>query len=110
MCNACTKCLGKQKALGGDTPSGGGKPTNHRKNVKANGTEVKDPIDPMQPPPARTAELKRDIENKKDYEDLKLRKACQALMVVWKIKPASIRKCELPALPAHIQSHDCLCN
>jgi hypothetical protein len=29
---------------------------------------------------------------------------------VWKIKPASIRKCEIPALPAHIRSHDCLHN
>jgi Alpha-kinase family len=30
--------------------------------------------------------------------------------LLWKIKPASIRKCEIPALPAHIQSHDCLHN
>jgi hypothetical protein len=29
---------------------------------------------------------------------------------LWKIKPASIRKHEIPALPAHIQSHDCLHN
>ncbi|KAF9504083.1 hypothetical protein BS47DRAFT_1369055 [Hydnum rufescens UP504] len=80
MCNACTKHLGKQKALGGVAPSGGGKPTNHKKNAKANETEVKDPTDPMQSPSASTAESKRDIENKKDHEDFKLRKACWALL------------------------------
>jgi hypothetical protein len=29
---------------------------------------------------------------------------------VWKIKPASTRKREIPALPAHIRSHDHLYN
>jgi hypothetical protein len=31
-------------------------------------------------------------------------------VMLWKIKPASIRKHEIPALPAHIWSHDCLHN
>jgi hypothetical protein len=36
--------------------------------------------------------------------------AIQSVHHLWKIKPASIRKREIPAVPAHIQSHDCLHN
>jgi hypothetical protein len=80
MCNACTKSLGKQKAPGSGTPSGGGKPTNCKKNLKANSDKVKDSTGPMQTAPAKPAKSRRDIENKKDHEDFELRKSCHALL------------------------------
>ena len=79
-CNARTKCLGKQKIWEGN-PSGGGKPTSHltwKRYTKDNG-ELKD-LDPPINPPEKSAESRRDRENRKDHEDLELRESCHAML------------------------------
>ena len=77
-CDARTKRLGKQKIWEGN-PSGGGKPTSRLKRYTKDNSELKDPDPPINPP-EKSAESRRDRENRKDHEDLELRKSRHAML------------------------------